>query len=79
LKYIYISNSKIYTMNNSYDKMIKCLEKNPNVATHEVFILAKNTYEQSKNSNEPSYGNEMYLNYINAVDIITKLYNKFCI
>jgi hypothetical protein len=63
-----------------YDKMIKCLEKNPVVANNEVFILTKNTYEQYKNSTEPCInGNEMYLNYINAVDIITKLYNKFCI
>ncbi len=65
-------------MNTSYDEMLKYLENLPEVANHEVFIITKDTYEKYKNCTEPSInGNEMYLNYVNAVDIITKLYNKF--
>ncbi len=67
-------------MNTSYDEMLKYLGNLPNVANHEIFILTKDTYEKCKNCTEPSInGNEMYLNYVNAVDVITKLYNKFLV
>lgn len=61
------------------DEMLKCLSKIPSVANHEDFILIVKTYQQNKNYIEPNInGIESYLEYVNVVDTITKLYGKYC-
>ncbi len=64
--------------NTKYDEMLKFLSQIPNVAFHKDFLTIVIMYEKNKKYTHPSInGIESYTEYINVIDTITNIYEKY--